>query len=181
MGIITAYPDDAGTTDTDKFLTVDSSGATKLTPAVNLKPYILPDKSITSRMAALSIVGVEGNTLNPIPTTVTDIVASSVTFSCAVASYLDVSLSCRLQTNAGTVADMRLNVDGTDYAFSGTEVRALYQENATANTLHFTSSRKMRVTLAAGSHTIKLRTAASVASSAVAHSPSWWGILVAQP
>lgn len=48
MGIITGYSDDASTTDSDKFLTSDSGGATKLTPASTLKTYILADGNITT-------------------------------------------------------------------------------------------------------------------------------------
>lgn len=48
MGVITGYPDDASTTDSDKFLTSDSSGATKLTSASTLKNYIVSDGSVTS-------------------------------------------------------------------------------------------------------------------------------------
>lgn len=40
MAIITTYGDDASTTDDDKFLTSDSSGATKLTPASNINKYL---------------------------------------------------------------------------------------------------------------------------------------------
>lgn len=40
MAIITSYPNDTITTDDDRLLSVDSSGATKLTPASNLKTYL---------------------------------------------------------------------------------------------------------------------------------------------
>ena len=40
MAIITSYPDDALTTDDDKFLTSNSAGTTVLTPASNLNKYL---------------------------------------------------------------------------------------------------------------------------------------------
>lgn len=52
MGVITGYPDDTSTTDSDKFLTSDSSGATKLTTASTLKDYVLADGNITTAMIA---------------------------------------------------------------------------------------------------------------------------------
>lgn len=48
MGVITGYPDDSATTNDDKFLTSDASGATKLTAASTLKNYILSDGSVTT-------------------------------------------------------------------------------------------------------------------------------------
>lgn len=41
MAILATYPDDSATTDSDKLLTVDLGGATKLTPASTLKTYVL--------------------------------------------------------------------------------------------------------------------------------------------
>lgn len=40
MAIITTYPDDAASSDDDKFLTVDDTGATVLTPASNINKYL---------------------------------------------------------------------------------------------------------------------------------------------
>lgn len=50
MTIITNYPDDSVTTDSDKFLTSDSSGSTKLTAASTVKDYVLADGNITTEM-----------------------------------------------------------------------------------------------------------------------------------
>lgn len=52
MAIITTYPDDSATTDSDKFLTSDSTGATKLTTAATIKSYILTDGNITTSKIA---------------------------------------------------------------------------------------------------------------------------------
>lgn len=52
MGVITGYPDDTSTTDSDKFLTSDSSGATKLTAATTLKDYVLADGNVTPEKLA---------------------------------------------------------------------------------------------------------------------------------
>jgi hypothetical protein len=40
VAIISSYPDDSSTTASDKFLTYDSGGATKLTPASTLSAYV---------------------------------------------------------------------------------------------------------------------------------------------
>jgi len=48
MAIITSYPDDALTTDDDKFLTSNSSGTTVLTPAANINKYVGPGWTIAS-------------------------------------------------------------------------------------------------------------------------------------
>jgi hypothetical protein len=40
MGIITGYPDDPNTTSNDRFLTVDESGETVLTPASNVQTFL---------------------------------------------------------------------------------------------------------------------------------------------
>lgn len=56
MGIITTYPDDDATTADDKFLTSDSSGATKLTTADTLKSYILADGNVETSTLAESAV-----------------------------------------------------------------------------------------------------------------------------
>ena len=46
MAIITSYSDDTSTSDSDKFLTSDSAGATKLTPASNINKYLGPGWTI---------------------------------------------------------------------------------------------------------------------------------------
>lgn len=42
MGILTSYPDDASTTDGDKFVTVNTDGATVLTPVTSVNKYLGP-------------------------------------------------------------------------------------------------------------------------------------------
>ena len=56
MAIITSYPDDSGTTDSDKFLTVDSGGATKLTPASNVESYVLAQNNIPASALATNAI-----------------------------------------------------------------------------------------------------------------------------
>lgn len=62
MAIINSYPDDTTTTDADKFLTVDSSGATKQTAASTLKAYMLPTNGVSAAMLATNAIKIGANT-----------------------------------------------------------------------------------------------------------------------
>jgi len=135
----------------------------------------IADKAITSRKAQLTILGADGTTLNPVPTARVDIAGSSVTFTCDVASYLDVTVSAYIQVNANATADVTLSVDGVNVTPNPK------LSNSGTTTIQTSVSRRYRRTLTAGSHTIKLTTQSTVVNTAVAHDPSWWGILVAQP
>lgn len=68
MAIITTYPDDSATTDDDKFLTSDSSGATKLTPASIVKAYILDADSVgTTQIVDASVTNAKLSTADGEP------------------------------------------------------------------------------------------------------------------
>jgi hypothetical protein len=131
---------------------------------------------IKSEDMAPQVIGRDGDTYNPLPTALTDVANSSLTFDCPVPMYLLVTISGWFQTNSTAQGNLKLNVDGTD------QTRGLHQHMAgvAGTEAHQTNSRQLRVTLAAGSHTIKLRVNASVINSVVCYEPSWWGLLVAQ-
>lgn len=118
-----------------------------------------------------------GGTTNTPSTTISDVASSSVTFTLKSPCYLVVTYGAELQSNGSVTTELRLNVDGTDISTGGDAVRNI---NNTASILNMALSRTTRVTLAAGSHTIKLRNQASLNSASVVSGPYWWGILVAQ-
>lgn len=130
--------------------------------------------AVMSKQAKLSIVGADGATVNPLPTTRTDVPSSSLTFNCDVASYLLMTVSSTLQNNVATNAYVLLFVDGVEQG------RTVWSQGNGTGGLRFTAANTYRITLAAGSHTIKLQVLADTATSAVAYNPSWWGVLVAQ-
>lgn len=74
MAIINTYPDDSATTDADKFLTSDSSGATKLTTGLTLKKYIGENMPITT-----ALVDINGNELIKVTPTASAVNELSVT------------------------------------------------------------------------------------------------------
>lgn len=151
-----------------------SAGAVSL-PAGSLETADYADKSVTSRKTALTMIGADGTTVNPLPITRNDIPSSSITFTCDVASYLDMTVSADVQVNANATAYVTPYVDGVATS------RELILTNASGSQMINTLSRRYRIPLTAGSHTIKLTTLTGVATNAVVSSPSWWGVLIAQP
>lgn len=136
---------------------------------------VIANAAITTQMAALTLIGVDGSTVNPIPSAEADIASSSQTFSVNTASYAIIVMSTTIQINTANDAFMYLNVDGSN--------QARYIQAEAPSTLggpRWTGSRIFKISLAAGSHTIKLRCSATAAGISVAYDPSWYGILVSQ-
>lgn len=136
---------------------------------------MIQDQAVTSRKAKLSIVGVNATSTNPMPASETDVVSSSVTFTLDTASYLLVTMFANLQTNGTSNATVKLNVDGSN------ESNVIFQRGSTSGSEdHGSNSKTYRLSLAAGSHTIKMREVASASSSCVASSLGWWALVVSQ-
>ena len=116
-------------------------------------------------------IGIDATTTNPCPVTETDVIASSVTFAVNIDSYLDVSFGADQQCNANVSVYLNLNVDGVNIP------RNVLTSNSNTAPIHATSSRRTKVLLTAGIHTIKLRESATASTSAVNYLPSWWGFV----
>lgn len=134
----------------------------------------ISDGTLPSRKVALSIVGADGSTLNPLPTSLTDITGSSSTFTLSTNSYLYLTVSSTIQNNTTTDVFMYLNVDGVD------DARYIWVLGVASNSIRSTNSRTWKLSLNAGSHTIKLRVIATTGTSAVAYDPSWFALVISQ-
>lgn len=133
-----------------------------------------PDGSIPSRKIKPTTFYVETPDIAPVNSTgPTDVSGSSVTLTADVASYLMVSFAARQQRNVNDTQFITLNIDGTD--ISSVQLRGASSNSVTADT-----SRSVRVPLAVGSHTIKLRYGCNSIGNGVMTAISWTGLLVAQ-
>lgn len=119
------------------------------------------------------VIGTEGTDHNPLPTTAADSPSSSVTFTLPVACYLYVTFGCNMQINTSLTCYLYLNVDGSD-------VKQCRGTNAVAGQDYREVSRRVKLTLAAGSHTIKLRGMATQSNAAVNIAPYWYADVVPQ-
>lgn len=133
---------------------------------------------IPALMSSTLVTGVVGSDTGGLPGTPNDITGSSVTFTLAKNSKCLIWFGgWKCQTNGSTLLDMRLNIDGADHATN------LQQQNgaaANSNALVIPGTVFVVATLAAGSHTIKLRAGSNPASGAAVYSPFWYIFILNQ-
>ena len=130
------------------------------------------DAAVASRHAQLTMLNKQGTDLNPLTGSYQDIPNSSLTFSLETASYVLLTFGCRQQQNTGLTSYLKLVVDGSDYK----DLRSTNPSGAT----YVEASQTVLLTLAAGSHTIKLQAYATANNAAVAIAGYWRGIVVSQ-
>lgn len=148
-------------------LSTGATGQQELSGLDSLGNSIYP----TDPQGELSLVA-DGSTINPVPTALTDVPNSSVVFKCDTAVILDATISAYIQTNSGGGLWIYLNVDGADQG------RFIHQYNPSAtNDSKYAGSKRYRILLAAGTHTIKMRTNANLAATVVLFDPSWVGVV----
>lgn len=134
----------------------------------------ITDAAVTSPKMAPTLLGGQFGDMNPIPSSAGDISGSSSTFTLTTASYLVVNFGCKFQLNTNLHATIYLNVDGSD-------VSNIQMGSGDAGVvLYMNSSRQVKLTLTAASHTIKLRAVASTGSASVAIEPFWYATVFSQ-
>lgn len=127
----------------------------------------------SAQLSSSVIIGREGTDHNPLPTSFADSPSTSLTFTLPVACNLYIDFGCRMQINTNLTSDCVLNVDGSD-------VSGVQFQNPVAGQTYNNVSKVKKVSLAAGSHTIKLRGKATQSNAAVNIEPYWWATVVSQ-
>lgn len=166
MAIITTYTDDDATTDDDKFLTSDSSGATKLTAAATLKAYVLGDGNVgtsaltdgavtTAKLADDTVTSskIVTGAVEPTNLSSTIIVSGTGSGSITLAAASKVLWFYSDNALGGTSSGHDYN---STFAVDGTVIMTLHRRTATtASGADDVDSTKFYVqSLASGSHTI---------------------------
>lgn len=150
----------------------------------NTGALTIGDKKITSRMidgsgtAPGSIIqGIVNTSPYTLTGSIADVTGTSVTFTTSTAQNILIFFGGSLVTNGAVVADVRVNVDGSD------QTPKIFQANAgnVANNNGLTTEalKPVFVALSAGSHTIKMRALASTNGQA-SLTPEWYGIVLSQ-
>lgn len=132
----------------------------------------IKDAAVTSRKAQLTILNKQGTDLNPLTGSYQDIPNSSLTFTLDTASYILLTFGCRQQQNTALTSYLQLIVDGSS-------IKDLRNTNPSGAT-YVEAHAAVVLTLAAGSHTIKLQAYATANNAAVAIAGYWRGIVVSQ-
>jgi hypothetical protein len=166
MGVITGYTDDTTTTDADKFLTVDSTGATKLTAAATIKSYALSAGSVTKTALATGTTRL-GNTRHAGTTLTTAYVTHASVTATSTGKECEAWWGVRIQ-NAGSGAtrtfDVQILCDGVAITPS-TQQYTAPMDGGEYPVLSF--GFMFSSTPTAGSHTWALQLKASIASAVI--------------
>lgn len=133
------------------------------------------DGAVTARKLGSNIFSyVEGDDLNPVPTTETDVANSSGTLTLDTDSTVMFIFGARIQMNNSQTTQLFLNIDGTN------ETRTMYSRQGTTEQRHYTGSQTVVKDMSAGSYTVKLRAVSNQSSATVCYAPYWRAIVISQ-